>query len=244
MNDFELNCLSYWFPKIHAAGLRVPSTTIIRAPHDLTGLLDGEKPERWDDLMTTLREAVERHGVPCFLRTGQGSGKHGWEDTCYVSDPAQVGRHVAALVEWSHIVDMFGLPHDVFAVRDLIPTTPLFHCTDFGNFPVTREFRFFMRSDSMELEHIQPYWPPDAVEQGSPDVDNWRALLESANLLTDAEQKYLHILAHRAVVAVGGYWSLDFLQDAIGGWWLTDMALGERSFKWNPEKEEEDEEES
>ena len=234
MNDLELNCLSYWFPKIHAAGLPVPATTIIHGARDLGVVLDGKKPEGWDDLERELQTAVERHGVPCFLRTGQGSGKHGWEDTCYITDPAKIGRHVAALVEWSYSVDMFGLPHDVFAVRDLIPTTPLFHCTDFGNFPVTREFRLFMNSDSMQLDHLQPYWPPDAVEQGTPDVDDWREILEQANQLTDAERKLLHIVAHTAAVAVGGYWSIDFLQDSNGKWWLTDMALGERSFKWNP----------
>ena len=29
-----------------------------------------------------------------------------------------------------------------------------------------------------------------------------------------------------------GAWSIDFLQDAKGGWWLTDMAIATASYHW------------
>lgn len=232
--EAERNCLSHWFPLIEAAGLPVPRTTIIRAEHDLTSMLDGVRPEDWDTFQELVRAACYDHGVPCFLRTGQGSGKHSWSDCCYVADAANVGQHIFNLVEWSHLVDMFGLPTDVWAVRDLIETKPLFTCEWFGGFPVTREFRYFMRDDEFEHVHVQPYWPPDAVADGSPDHPDWRERLEIANRLTDDEMQHLATLAGAAVGAVGGYWSIDFLEDRHGNWWLTDMALGEQSFRWEP----------
>jgi hypothetical protein len=237
MNDFERNCLSHWFPLIEAAGLPVPRTTIIRAEHDLTCMLDGEKPEGWDEFHALVQAACYDHGLPCFLRTGQGSGKHEWSDCCYVTDAEKIGRHIAALVEWSHSVDMFGLPHDVWAVRDLIPTKPLFVCERYGGFPVVREFRLFMHSGQMRIDWLQPYWPPPAVEQGGPDREDWREILDEANVLSDAEFKELNIKAFNAVQAVGGYWSVDFLQAADGEWWLCDMALGERSYRWDPNEQ-------
>jgi hypothetical protein len=43
----------------------------------------------------------------------------------------------------------------------------------------------------------------------------------------------LRELAIEAVEAVGGgYWSVDFLRDRDGKAWLTDMAEGERSFRY------------
>jgi hypothetical protein len=230
MSVYERTCLSHWFPLIERAGLPVPRTTIIHTDCDLAWLLDGQKPEGFDAFLESIKATCRRHGVPCFLRTGQGSGKHSWDQCCYVSDVDRVGNNVVCLVEWSHGVDIMGLPHDVWAVRDLIPTSPLFRCTRFGNFPVTREFRFFMDGDV----HVQPYWPPEAIEQGAPNVDDWRERLETASELSGSELEYLSGLARRAVQAVGGYWSIDFLQDASGEWWLCDMAVGERSFRWGP----------
>lgn len=247
---YERNCLSFWQPKLEAAGVPTPRTTIIRTDVDLTLLLDGILPpeEGWEEFLSLVQAACFDHGLPCFLRTGQGSGKHDWLATCFVPDAENVGRNIVSLVEWSHLADIMGLPHDVWAVRDMLETEPLFRCGRYNGFPVTREYRMFIRGGRDgprgrsglpfydEIEHFQPYWPPDAVEQGGPDRDDWRDLLASAARITDDEATGVANLAYRAWQAVGGgYWSIDMLQDRHGKWWVTDMALGERSFRYEPE---------
>lgn len=228
----DRNDLAFWFPKIEAAGIKVPRTHIVTAECDLTSLLDGETPEGWARFIVALTNAARDIGYPCFLRTGHGSGKHDWDRTCNVRHFNDLAHHVAALVEWSHVVDMMGLPHETWAVREMIPTRPLFVCSAFGNFPVTREFRLFVRDG--EVVHTQPYWPPDAVAEGHPDVDDWAARLARAARATTVEYAQLIWMALAASEAVGGgYWSVDLLEDRDGEWWLTDMAEGERSFRWN-----------
>lgn len=229
----DRNDLAYWFPPIKDAGLPVPRTVIVPTDADLTGLLDGATPDGFADLVAELAAAGDSLGWPCFLRTGHGSGKHDWAHTCYVSARWLVAPHVAALVEWSHIVDLMGLPTSTWVIREMIDTVSLFTCAGYGGFPVTREFRLFVRDS--DVVHIQPYWPPDAVGQGRPDRRDWQALLEWASELDHDERLELNGLAVRAAEALGGgYWSVDLLQDRDGGWWLTDMADGDQSFQWSP----------
>lgn len=229
----DINDLAFWFPLIEAAGLPVPKTRIVRTEIDLALLLDGETPDGFLDFRDELERAgAEIGGRPFFLRTGHGSGKHEWRGTCFV-DKDDLAWHIARLVDWSHSVDMFGLPHETWAVRRLLDTEPLFVCEGYGGFPVTREFRVFARAD--EIEHVQPYWPPEAVEQGQPDREDWQEILAEASSLAADEREELAGLASRAVAAVGGgFWSVDCLE-ARDGWYVTDMADGERSFRWEEE---------
>jgi hypothetical protein len=229
----DRTCLGYWFPKLEAAGVPVPETRIVRTEMDLSELLDGQTPDGFQGFLDELLWAGnEVGGRPFFLRTGHGSGKHEWRRTCYV-DEGNLGWHVAALVEWSHTTDIFGLPHQVWVVRRLLDTVPLFICEGYDGFPVTREFRVFIRDD--EIECVLPYWPPDAVEQGKPDREDWRKVLADAARLSDDDAEQLGHLAGLASGAVGGgYWSVDCLQTRDGGWYVTDMADGDRSFRWDP----------
>jgi hypothetical protein len=229
----DRNDLAYWFPLIEAAGLPIPRTAIVHTDADLTSLLDGETPDGFEQLIAELASAGDNLGWPCFLRTGHGSGKHEWASTCYVPHHRALPRHVGALVEWSHLVDLMGLPTSTWAVRELLETRPLFTCAGYGGFPVVREFRVFVRDDT--IEHLQPYWPEDAVEQGHPDLMDWRVLLAEASAPTTRERLLLKLLAQRACYAVGGgYWSVDMLEDRHHAWWVIDMADGDRSFRWDP----------
>lgn len=235
----DRNCLSFWFPVIYDAGLPVPQTIVVEAAEDLTGLLDGEQPEGWATFGSQLHKAADRIGYPLFLRSGHTSGKHGWERTCYVEKADDLLAHVAAIVEYSHMVDLMGLPTHVWAVRKLIETEPLFTAFD-GSMPITREFRVFAR-DGL-VEHVQPYWPIDAIESpraaGPVRVSIADALLPVAMgnsyVLEASDLNAVMTLAREASKAVGGYWSVDLLQDTDGKWWLTDMAEGDRSFRWEP----------
>lgn len=225
--NLHVNSLNFWFPKIEAAGLPVPRTLIATADCDLTSLIDGELPSCWHDLIAHLKLFAEEIGLPCFLRTGHTSGKHSWNETCYLESLDDLETQVANLVEYSVLADIMGLPTDVWAVRELIETEPLFYAFH-GRMPIVREFRLFVRDD--KIEHIQPYWPSDAIE--APSDPDWHAILTKASKLWPHDTS-LCGLAVQAVEAVGGgYWSVDFLRDKNEKAWLTDMADGDRSFRW------------
>lgn len=230
------NDLAFWFPKIKAAGLPVPSTEIVQTDVALHELLDGKTPDGWEDFRKQMWAAAHRIGGPgpVFMRTGHTSGKHSWDRCCYVPNTAYLDGHIGALVEYSAMADLMGLPTNTWAIRQLVPTTKICACWGYGGMPVVREFRFF--ATSLSFEHIQPYWPPDAVEQGQPDREDWRRALAEASALSPRETLDLSLLATDAVRAVGGgLWSVDFMQAFDGSWWLTDMAKGEDSFRYDPE---------
>lgn len=231
----DRNDLAFWFPPLEQAGLRVPKTKIVKyeSPFDdLVDVLDGREPHGFAALLDALATAGdELESWPCFLRTGHTSGKHSWNDCCYVEEAAALPAHVCSLVEESHM-GIPSLPTDTWVVRELIPTAPLFRCQGYRGFPVVREFRLFVRDAS--VEHMQPYWPEASIEDyGHPDNSDWRELLRSAGTIKPSDWRLIRTEALAAVAVVGGgYWSVDFLNDSDGGWWLIDMAEGDRSFRY------------
>lgn len=224
----NMNCLSFWFPVLRDAGVAVPQTEIFalspKDGWDMMRVLDGGTSASFALAVAFIERCAAKLELPMFLRTGQGSGKHEWDRCCNVTGEFSVDRHVAALVEWSHSVDMMGLPHNVWVCREMLPTNPLFRCTRYGNMPVVREWRFFIRAGLIECWH--PYWPVIALEQGAPDDAGWRAQIAH---LSAPPPNEAHALAARAARLFDGYWSLD-LFEASDSYYVTDMALGEQSY--------------
>lgn len=164
-SEGDRNCLSYWFPKLAATGVPVPRTEIVRTAVRLDKLLDGKTPDGYEGFLTALQDAANRIGSPpWFLRTGQGSGKHQWRDTAFVRYRGELHGHIAALVEWSCLVDFLGLPFDVWAVREMLPTRPIAVLPAYRDFPLVREVRAFVKDGKVVCVH--PYWPAGAVREG------------------------------------------------------------------------------
>lgn len=232
----SVNNLSFWFPKIRAAGLPVPETRIVETSLPLMNLLDGEHVDGFDDLVAELQADGHALGYPCFLRTGYLSGKHEWSTTCYVESPEVMAQHVVTLVEESAMAGLMGLPVDTWVVRELIPTEPLFTMLRYSGMPFVPEWRVFATGE--RVTHVQPYWPMDAIEASDPDNEDWRDLVLEARLTMERGflRDGLAGLAIDAAEACGGEeWSVDFLWSAVEEkWWLTDMADGARSFRCDP----------
>ncbi len=232
----NLNCLSYWYPKLLAADLPVPRTRIVRIPtksiiDDRFRALGGDDfNDRDNTWLDVLMLAAVEIGFPCFLRTGQTSHKHDWERTCYLHQPEDLTSHVLALIEFSECADLLGLPWNVWAVRELLPTTPV--AVVYRGMPLCREFRCFVRDD--ELVCLHPYWPEKAVRDGFHDSErmgDFAAIYRDVTQIEDGERMEVERLARAAGRAVGGSWSVDLL-DTINGWYVTDMALADRSWHW------------
>lgn len=95
--DNKRNCLSNWFRTLQDAGVPVPRTEIVKTDLPLWRYFGEEADSAPDcsEFFDQLAAAVLRIGTPCFLRTGQGSGKHRWKDCCYLADVAKLKQHVA-----------------------------------------------------------------------------------------------------------------------------------------------------
>ena len=236
----QKSCLSYWFPKIEAlstgamAGrLFVPKTVIIRAKRHLIDILDGDKAPadikaEVDRVADEIKAAADRFGYPAFLRTGQGSGKHEWAHTCFIANSEVIPQHIYSLVEWSEMVDMMGLPYNVWVVREFLKGDVAF--TAFAGMPVAREFRVITKDGA--VGHIQPYWPGESLEDAVEDPD-WMTKLEEHYRLDDATQTLLGELSAEIARAIGDDWSMDwFYVPAENRWYLTDMAPAEQSYQW------------
>lgn len=218
--NWKQNCLSYWYPKIVGV-VPTPETIVCPTNVQMTALFDGKKPDGWDEFIGVLGRATDYFGYPCFLRTGHTSGKHDWKDTCFVPSREALESHVTALVEYSEMTSLIGLPYNVWVVRKMLPTKPL--GTAFKGMPICKEFRVFVRDGDIQCWH--PYWPANAFKQGVPEWYN--DLCE----LGEGDQRTVFYNAVKAGKAVGGHWSVDLLK-TNNGWYVTDMATAEDSWHW------------
>lgn len=246
--SIDRNCLSYWFPKLEAAGLPVPKTEIVRWPGEPWGLADvcdGKEPAGWLPFVETVRQAALRISPtgPWFLRTGQGSGKHNWDHCCNVTDLNRLGSHIGSLVMWSHEVDMLGLAHEVWVVRERLPVKPVAILPVYNNMPLVTEVRVFVRGGKVICAH--DYWPTGAIADGLGMPRNRKGevtdpalgmrlldLVEGAKFTPEDFRMWGPLACKVALLfADDGAWSVDLLK-TDRGWHVTDMAEAHRSFHW------------
>jgi len=245
----DKNSISYWLPLLQTAGVKTPKTILVYTDIDFTGYMDGrasaEQTARLGLFCDELqRAALKLGGFPVFLRTGHTSDKHSWYKTCLLFRIEDIASHVLALAEFSYLADMMGLPTDVWAMRELLPTEPIF--TLRHGMPVNKERRYFVRDGKVICHH--PYWPQDAVQEHfvvkkslklnlnapikrAPPCHDWKKKLAAANAETDAEIAELMTLSTRVSRVVPGAWSVDWLWTK-NGWYCIDMALAAESFHW------------
>lgn len=233
-DTIDKTALSYWFPKLEAAGVPVPRTLFVDMPKAAQEAIwagfDGKAPADGGVAIRAfcdeIRAAATQLGLPCFLRTDHTSGKHDWRNTCFLASADDVPEHVFAIAEYSELSSMAGeLPWSRWCVRELLPTIPLGTCPGYGDMPVCREFRFFVDDGVTRCRH--PYWPREALEDGGATISaaEYDRLCEPP---ADCDLKHLAEIAGRAV---GGSWSIDVLETRRG-WMITDMAEAEKSFHW------------
>ncbi len=225
----DKTCMSYWWPLIEKMPIQTPRTEL-KKTIELLGILDGpnvtqDVGDARQELEYWIMDAGERIGWPIFVRTGHSSQKWSWKDTCFVESRDQVSINVFRLVDGG----LGDLPTDVWAVREVLPVTPYFHT--FKGLPITKERRYMVR-DGEVVDHF-PYWPEDSIRAwGNTELpDNWRSLLSLANEETDREVKFLSHESEKVANEMPEYWSVDWML-SNRGWYLIDMAEGEKS--WQP----------
>jgi len=217
------NSLCYWFPKIKDLGIRVPDTEIVEVDWKVCAdLLDGIPMPA--DIEGKLSEARHKIGYPCFMRTDLCSGKHEYEQTCYLKDKDSFYHNFLPLVEANLIADLlFG----AIVFREFIELDWKFKA--FKGLPIAPEWRVFVEGGNVKCSHF--YWPEDAIRFWTvEEPENWEEQLKVMSVLGHWFTLYLFELAESVSQAVPGYWSVDFARAKSGGWVLIDMATGDSSF--------------
>lgn len=222
-SDRALSSASFWLETAMELA-PAPRTIVIALEHTLDPFMDNIDPLDWPIIRKKIEKAANRLGWPCFLRTDFTSGKHNWEACCGgLLSPEDIRDVVVNLVHFSGIIDH---PVGSLLARELLPTLPAFHA--FGGTPVTREFRLF--TNHGVIEHVQPYWPEDAIRDGE---EGWKEKLRHISALSRTEFEALaDITLEIGEKLPQKGWSVDWLQDACGCWHLTDMAVDSISYKW------------
>lgn len=234
----ELTSMCHWFPLVKDLGVPVPRTEIIpvglEALHkwfcDGLGELEGGKPCGDPEWLPKIVEAADAFGYPLFLRTDLASGKHGWRGTCHVPAADRLKTRMFGILYEIELQSFTGLPNVAWVLRELLEPTPGFVYAPFGEMPVGKERRYFVRDGEVECAH--PYWPEEAFSSFSED-DERRQILASLSEQRDDERELLTEYAETLAGVLPGYWSVDFYCDAAGKWWFIDAAEGHKS--WHPD---------
>lgn len=230
----DYNCISYWLPLLLKEKIPVPRTEIVTAECNLISLIDSQIPDGFEKFSQDLADACKKVGYPAFLRTGHTSGKHGWDETCFVKSEETLKEHVENLVEYSAMADIFGLPVQTWAVREFLELEVGFNLPAYSNMPLAREFRGFVDYQGEGIMCIHPYWPKKAVDGGNP-PPGWEPIYDQ---LCDYRQDYYDIEDLLSAVCLATKkteraWSVDLCKTKDGRWLVTDMALALHSYHWD-----------
>jgi len=224
------NSMFYWWPIVKDLPVPQPKTIMVRHEGAFKGRLsydpiDGKPDEYFNEMLKGVKKAAQEIGYPVFIRSDGTSNKHDWKDSCYVVSEDQLYEHIVNILERTAMA--MGLGFMGIAVREFLELDWRFK-SHWGEMPVAREFRMFVREGKLECWH--PYWPPSAIQR--PTIENWYEVLKEMQVLSLDELEHLTEMAEIIGEAVGGYWSIDLCHAKNGVWYMTDMALGEDSYHW------------
>ena len=239
--------MSYWWPQVKDLDVPQPRTICILVNEQaMIQVIDGAPIPNLDK----MQQAVMKIGSPTFVRNNITSGKHGWKDTCYLKNPDDLPAHVYQSIESALMTSMGETKMDALFFREFLDLEPVGFSCFYGNMPISKEVRCFVRDGMLECMH--PYWFAEVFERELEMHDNlcerrknigmdnsdmaeilphdWRDRLDKINKLTTDDTDT--IISHLSKITphFDGYWSVDFTKGTNGKWYLIDMARGEVSF--------------
>ena len=215
----------YWYPKIKNLKIPQPKTIIYELTKgELLALYNESVPKK---LIEKIKPLISELEYPIFARTDYASGKHGWNETCFIKCEDDLSQNIYHIITMNLCADILGLPFEALIFREYISLVAGFKAF-YGNMPVAKERRYFINNGKIQCHH--PYWPKDAIE--SPDHENWIKILDEQNSESKVEIELLSNYALMISEVLEGYWSVDFAFGQNRKWYLIDMAEGQKSFHW------------
>lgn len=238
------NSLLFWFPKVNKLGIPVPKTAWVKFPNELgRNLVSGEGDrDGFESYLKKIEEKAEALGYPVFIRTDMASHKHGWDNGAFVRKKADMLNHIIDTIEFNEMVGMLGLNYNAIVIREFLELDWRFKAF-YGNMPVARERRYFVKDNEVLCHHS--YWVPEAIakaHEGEGTRSNilgylphklpnkWQEMLAELNEEAPGEVQLLTGYAEKISSVLEGYWSIDFACTRKGKWIMIDAANGFASY--------------
>jgi hypothetical protein len=219
-----------WYPIIKELNIPQIKTEIVKTGNKvLSDWIRQEKPIP-DKVWNQLYQAMDGIGkYPMFMRTDQASGKHSWNETCFLPSKEDLKRHLSFLIEEHEMMSMAGeLGYEAIVFREFIELEHYFTAF-YHEFPVSKEVRCFIRDH--KVISIHNYWFEDAIEKGgNPHDIYWREKLKKINTISEMDKAVILAQLDKVLPKFSDYWSVDFAKAKDGTWYLIDMARGEVSY--------------
>lgn len=225
------NCFTQWFSTVEQCNIPAPESIVIDFPMHLTMAIGDHALNDADNAeMTNIAEQIQafgrKVGFPVFMKNSLFSGKHYWKETCLITENMSLDdicRNIFNLTEMSLCI---GVDFSVYLViRKMIECKPAFTAF-FGEMPVTEEYRVFANKGT--VIGYQPYWPEAAIER--PSSENWASELKTISSASQTDLKDIFEMASQVTLKLDDSYSVDFLKDSSGKFWLIDMALASESY--------------
>lgn len=220
-----------WAPAVASASVSAPDTLAVPLSFELQEAilenleLSPGAIENLSEIVKGVEKMGEKYGFPLFVKTSFTSNKHEWVDSCCLksADPKTVLDQLANIVGYQGFSPYPVSPS--ILIRQMLETDPAFHA--FNGMPVTQEFRFF--AGKGKVEGYQAYWPAISIQ--NPSINEWEPKLADMNKLAPEDLAKLVVMAEEVTKRLRGDWSVDFLKDRHGKWWLIDMAEAGLSYR-------------
>jgi hypothetical protein len=195
--------MAYWFPKLRGLDVPTPESQPITLDYDTDGV-----PEFDTDL---AKEFVENLGGKAFLRSGYKHAAMSPMEGSYIWGKDDVEPTAMALMS-QHVMMSLPLGESLW-LREWLD---LNHC-NYARDNLNPELRFFIEDGDVMC------WHPRL--EGFDRVESGEEFREIAEDLIEQNAENLRVYAERVAEEFDGSWSVDFVRDTEGEWYLTDMAL-------------------
>jgi len=219
--------LEEWYPCI-LSDVPQPETIIIPFSHkDCIRLLS---PEYWTvgKKIRAIHQAAVDVGYPCFMRTAYYSAK--FDGVCIVRTQDDLFNNLVKLVASSFEEEK---PVEAICIRKFIKSNGTEKLMN--GLPVGSERRYFIIEDV--IYKGMPYWNNMSVNDGTYIIPTY--YLNAINTITQEEEDLLNKYTDNVRLCMKlprldtVDWSVDYMKDINGKWWLIDM--GEAYKSWMPE---------
>jgi hypothetical protein len=220
----------FWFPKLESHPWQwmrdwLPKTVLVDYDEELLApALLGQRSKEYDRLYYAVGAAIYNIGVPCFIRTDLTSAKHAGKDAYIINDEDDWNHALLTTLSCAQLKSYHSkVKSSAIMVRQLINVKH--ERTAFNGLPIGNEWRVF--ADQRGHQCFHHYWPDEALkdkmDDGGPVPLN---LWTREWMRTDLQDA-----AKEAAKAMGQLkWSVDFVEDVDGKFWLIDMATAMNSY--------------
>ena len=213
-----------------------PETIRVSSNFDEWGMAYGADDSQLKSEFDAIRKAADIIGYPCFLRNDIMSGKHNWNDACYIEKPEDIEPHASDIMSLN-LMMASELHSTAWFVREFLELDN--RITAFNGMPVSVEVRSFVNNGKFQCMHS--YWPEFSITEhetadGKPitkhRLDEIRTELKRHNDIIAQSKPHIKSMVERIGREFVGYWSIDLALGKNGTWYCTDMGPGYRSFHW------------